>query len=218
MKKFEFLNQFAEAVIVVNNLGEIAFLNNAFKSTFKDFKNLKIFSHNMNFDICPLNSENLEIYSPIFHAINSKENFFAYVTYEFAPNNIMYFNLIAVKKRKYTAIFLTDVTAENELKTYKEQLDEISEKYSKLEEENEDLQKIRQSAQSQAIRMGLINKISNIIRESMDISNIIDSALNELAIMLGAYKAYYASHDNGEFSIEEVYGTKSTTSKIKYDE
>ena len=43
----------------------------------------------------------------------------------------------------------------------------------KLEEENDELQKIRLKAQSQAIKIALINKVSNIIRESVDISVIL---------------------------------------------
>lgn len=219
MKKFDFLNQFGDAVIVSNNIGEVVFQNNAFKRRFKNFSNLKKFSHNMNFDICPLNSENIEIYSPVYHALNSKENFFAYVSYELPQNNISYFNLTAIKKKKYTVIFLTDVTAENELNDFREQIELLKEKYNKLEEENEDLQKIRQKAQSQAIRIALINKTSNIIRESMDISKILASALYELAMMFGAYKAYYASNLDGEFTIDEIYGSKNKPqTKIKFDE
>ena len=219
MKKFNFLNQFPDAVIVANNSGEVVFKNNTFKRWFKNFSNLNKFSHNMNFDICPLNSENIEIYSPIYHALNSKENFFAYVSYELPQNKILYYNLTAIKKRRYTILFLTDVTAKNELNEYKEQISNLKEKYQKLEEENDDLQKIRQKAQSQAIRIALINKVSNIIRESMDISKILNSALHELAMMFGAYKAYYASNFDGDFVLEEVYGDKNKNQKkIKFDE
>ncbi len=219
MKKFSFLNQFQDGVIVTNKSGDVVFQNNAFKRTFKNFSGLKKFSHNLNFDICPLNSENIEIYSPVFHALNSKENFFAYVTYEFSTNNILYFCMTAIKKKKYTVIFLTDVTAENTLENYKTQIEKLQNKYKKLEEENEDLQKIRQKAQSQAIRIALINKMSNIIRESMDISKILNSALYELAIMFGAYEAYYASNYESEFTIDEAYGNKNKIrKKIKFDQ
>ena len=143
----------------------------------------------MNFDICPLNSGDFEAYSPLYNALNSKENFFASITYEFAPNNIKYFNFTAIKKRRYTVFFFTDVSAKNELQDLKSQIEKIEKNYKQLEEENEDLQKIRQKAQSQAIRIALINKMSNIIRESMDISKILNSALYELAMMFGSFKA-----------------------------
>ena len=217
MKKFEFLNQFPDSALVVKNTGEVVFQNNAFKRQFKDFSTLDKFSHNMNFDICPLNSENFEAYSPLYSALNSKENFFANVTYEFAPNDIKYFNFTAIKKRKYTVFFFTDVTAKNELQEIKTQIEKVTDKYKKLEEENEDLQKIRQKAQSQAIRIALINKMSNIIRESMDISKILDSALDELTMMFGAFKAYYASTKDDGFQVEEIFGDKKKPF-IKFDE
>lgn len=40
----------------------------------------------------------------------------------------------------------------------------------------------------------------------MDISMILNSALKELAIMFGCFKAYYASACEDGFSIKEVYG------------
>ncbi len=219
MKRFSFLNQFPDSVIVTDKLGNIVFQNNAFKRRFHNFSDLKKFSHYTNFDICPLNSENIEIYSPIYHALNSKEDFFAYVTFEFSPSNILYFNLMAIKKKKYTVIFLTDVTAENELENYKLQKEKLQQKYNRLEEENQDLQKIRQKAQSQAIRIALINKMSNIIRESMDISKILNSALSELAIMFGAYEVYYASNLDNVLTVKEIYGNKNKKNiQIKFDE
>ena len=219
MKKFSFLNQFPDGVIVTTKAGEVIFQNNAFKRTFKNFSGLKRFSHNLNFDICPLNSENIEVYSPIYHALNSKEDFFSLVTYELYPNSTLYFCLTAIKKKKYTIIFLTDVTAENSVEYYKSHYEDLQKQNKHLEEENSTLQKTRQKAQSQAIRIALINKISNIIRESMDISKILNSALQELVIMLGAYEAYYAINNDGNFTISEVYGNKSKIGQIiKYDE
>ncbi len=75
---------------------------------------------------------------------------------------------------------------------------------NKLLEENQDLQKIKQKAQSQAIRIALINKVSNNIRESLELSQIIKSALKELAIMFSAFKAYYAKAEGNNFIIEET--------------
>jgi signal transduction histidine kinase len=80
------------------------------------------------------------------------------------------------------------------------------------------LQKIKQKAQSQAIRIALINKVSNNIRESIDISQIIQSALKELSTMFGAYKAYYAKTDDKNFVIEEVYGGEVSDKVINFDD
>lgn len=220
MKKFDFFRQFRDAVIILNKKQEVVYRNHTFKRWFKDFTNIKKLSHHSSFDICPLNSENIEIYSPIYHAVTSKENFFARISYQSELNRIYYYDLQAVKKGNYTIIFFTDVSAQNKLDDVYEENKKLKEKVNSLLEENEDLQKIKQKAQSQAIRIALINKVSNNIRKSIDISQIIQSALKELAIMFSAYKAYYAKADKNVFSIQEVYGEKKSKnfSQISFDE
>ena len=220
MKKFDFFRQFRDAVIILNKKHEVVYRNHTFKRWFKDFTNIKKLSHHSSFDICPLNSENIEIYSPIYHAVVSKEDFFARISYQSELNRIFYYDLQAIKKGNYTIIFFTDVSAQNKLEGVYEENKKLKEKISELVEENDDLQKIKQKAQSQAIRIALINKVSNNIRESIDISQILQSALKELAIMFSAYKAYYAKADGQSFNIEEVYGEKKSknVSKISFDE
>jgi len=58
----------------------------------------------------------------------------------------------------------------------------------------------------------------NFCGESIDISQIIQSALKELAIMFSAYKAYYAKADNDSFTIKEAYGKKISEKEIKFDD
>lgn len=218
MKKFDFFRQFRDAVLIINKKNDVVYRNHTFKRWFKNFSNLKKFSHNSNFDICPLNSENLEIYSPIYHAVISKEDFFARISYQSELNRIYYYDLQAVKKGNYTIIFFTDVSAQNKLSDANKQNEKLQEKYNKLLEENQDLQSIKQKAQSQAVRIALINKVSNNIRESLELSKIIQSALKELAIMFSAYKAYYAKVDGKNFVIEEVFGGKNLKEQIHFDD
>lgn len=220
MKKFDIFRQFRDAVIILNKKREVVYRNHTFKRWFKDFTNIKKLSHHSSFDICPLNSENIEIYSPIYHAIISKENFFARISYQSELNRILYYDLQAVKKGNYTILFFTDVSAQNELTDIYRENEKLKEKIKLLSDENEDLQKIKRKAQSQAIRIALINKVSNIIRESIDISQILQSALKELSIMFGAYKAYYAKADKKGFIVEEIYGLKKSKMPhvINFDE
>lgn len=214
MKKFDFFRQFRDAVLVLNKKHEVVYKNHTFKRWFKDFTNIKKLSHHSSFDICPLNSENIEIYSPIYHAVVSKEDFFARISYQSELNRIYYYDLQAIKKGGYTIIFFTDVSAQNRLNDVYDENEKLKAKINELLEENGDLQKIKQKAQSQAIRIALINKVSNNIRESIDISQILQSALKELAIMFGAYKAYYAKAIGRQFEIDEVYGEKKSKKKV----
>lgn len=220
MKKFDIFRQFRDAVIILNKKHEVVYQNHTFKRWFKDFTNIKKLSHHSSFDICPLDSENIEIYSPIYHAIISKENFFARISYQSELNRLFYYDMQAIKKGKYTIIFFTDVSAQNQLNDVYKENENLKTKIEKLVEENEDLQKIKMKAQSQAIRIALINKVSNIIRESIDISQILQSALKELAIMFSSYKAYYAKTTQNGFEIEEVYGIKKSKmpNVINFDE
>ena len=214
MKKFDIFNQFRDAVIIVNNKREVVYQNYTFKRWFSDFFSLKKFSHNYNFDICPLSSENLENYSPIYHALNCDENFFACVSYRDNHEKISYYDLSVIKKGNYTIFFFSDVSAQTELLKSEKQIEKLQNDYKNLEEENEDLQKIKQKAQSQAIRIALINKVSNIVRESVDLSKILNSALTELALMFGAFKAYYAEAKNKNFKVTEIYGGKKFSDNI----
>jgi Obg family GTPase CgtA-like protein len=114
-----------------------------------------------------------------------------------------------LKRGRYSYLFFADVSASKTLEQADRQYRKLSDNYDKLQEEIIDLRNIKQKAQSQAIRIALINKVSNTIRESMDISKILQSALFELANMFGSFKAYYASNDHGKFRVEEIYGEKN---------
>lgn len=220
MKKFDFFNQYRDPVIVIRNYEDVVFKNNIFCRVFQQFGDIRKFAHKMNFDFCPLDSENVDLFSPIFQAIVSKQNFFARVSYTSSNNITSYYDLTAVKRGVYTIIFLVDVSSEVLLKDNQKEQKVYQDKLLKLEEENDELQKIRQKAQSQAFKIALINKVSNIIRASMDISMILNSALRELAIMFGCFRAYYASFESGKFCTVETFGEnnipKGTT--ISFDE
>lgn len=219
MKKFDFFNQYRDPVIVIKDYEEVVFKNNTFCRVFKHFGDIRKFAHKMTFDFCPVDSENVDLYSPLFQAIVSKENFFARVSYTSTENKISYYDLTAVKRGMYTIVFFGDVSSEVLLKDNEKEQKLYKDKLIKLEEENDELQKIRQKAQSQAFKIALINKVSNIIRASMDISMILNSALRELAIMFGCFRAYYATGAANNFCIQEVFGENnlSKNTEIIFD-
>lgn len=204
MEKFEFFSKFNDALIIINEKKEVLFKNNAFKRTFKDFVNLDKFSHQLSFDICMLEGDNMETYSPVFHALKSPENFFASVSYQNLLKETYYYNITAIKRNRYVVIFFIDVSAQYKLKTLQKEHELLSNNYKKLYEENKNFIKIKQQAQAQAIKMVLINKISNNIRESIDTSKIIIAALKELSSMFGAFKIYYAAALDHSFKIEQI--------------
>lgn len=204
MNKFEFFSKFNDAVIIVGDKKEVLYTNSAFKRAFPDFVDLRKFSHRLNFDICALDGENVEMYSPFYQAITSPQNFYACVNYQNSKKEIFYYNITAIKRNKYTVIIFDDISESKKYKTLEQDFRALSDKYKKLHMENQNFLKIKQKAQAQAIKMVLINKISNIIRESIDVSKITHSALKELSGMFGAFKSYYASTLDKSFVVEEI--------------
>ena len=218
MGKFDLFNKFNSAVIVLNENRETVFRNNVFKRIFPDFENIKKFSHKLNYNVCALVSNDVSVHSPITQAINSKEDFSAHVLYQSSNNDYSYYDLNATKKGKYTLIVFTDVTAKISLENVLNRNQNYQKKIALLESENKNLSKIKLQAQSQAMKLLLLNNISNIIRESIDTSVILKSALEELAQMFGAFRAYYAAvQKDDKFLIKESLEKKDIGLTISFD-
>lgn len=223
MDKFEFFSKFNEPVVIINDNREVIYKNNAFIRVFSDFVNLSKLSHQLNFDVCALNGDNVEAFSPVYQLLNSPQNFFAFVNYNNPQKEVSYFNMTAVKRSNCFVVVFSDVSSSQRLSKLEKDYVALLQKYKNLDAENKNFIKIKQKAQAQAIKMVLINKISNIIRESTDTSKIINSAIKELSAMFGAFKIYYAAHSMEEsksFEIEQI--NKEFKSEIgtiiKFDE
>lgn len=218
MGKFDLFNKFSSAVIVINTEKETVFRNNVFKRSFPDFKNLEKFSHKLNYSVCALVSNDVKVHSPIAQALNSFQDFSAFVTYQTANNDLFYYDMNSTKKGSYNIIVFTDVTAKVELMNINQRNQNLSKKISLLENDNKNLSKIKLQAQSQAMKLLLLNNISNIIRESINTSVILNSALSEIAQMFGAFRAYYASASGaGKFEIAESLDRNDIGKEINFE-
>jgi len=111
------------------------FTNHVFKRTFKDFVSLQKFSHQLNFDICTLDGDNMEVYSPIYQAIKSPQNFVAFVNYQNEQKQTLYFNIATIKRSSYVTIILSDVSAKQDLDSIEKDYDILLEKYKKLQQD-----------------------------------------------------------------------------------
>ena len=206
MKKFVFFNKFKDAVIITNQEKEVVFINNSFKRIFNDYRDFKRFSHKLNFDFIPLEVEDASAFMPLNQVFTTMEDFSALVSYQQSSGNLLYFNLSAYRRAKYVIMIFSDVTAEIELERLKKDKEVLSKNYETTLAEVTQLRKTARSNQAQAVKMTLINKISNIIRESIDSDKILNSALKELATMFGAFRAYYASIKEISFEIDYAFG------------
>jgi len=214
--KFDFFNKFNNPVLVTDVNYKCIFINNSFKRYFPDFTDVKKFSHKLNYEICPLDIDT-ETISPISQAIQSKENFLAYVSYQTKLSDYLYFNLSAEKKGKYTIIVFSDVTVDVQYENLKSDYNKLTEKLEALKLENANLSSIKDKVQAQALKMVLVNKILNIIRESIDPTKIMKSTLKELSLTFGAFEAYYAVLDKEKFAIK-VSTKRKNNELISFDD
>lgn len=218
MKKFEFFNQFNNPVLVINNSQkEVKYTNNAFKRSFPDFTTLQKFSHKLNSEIYLLNSDDWELHLPLIQAMRSKEDFVTHVSYQNKNNEYTYYDINALKRKGYTIVFFTDVTTNERYEKLLNEKSVIEQKCQLLDEDIRSLESIKQQAQSQALKMALINKISNIMRESIDLESIVYPTLRELSVIFNAFRAYYAEYNHNTFKIAQSLDTEDIGTAIMFD-
>ena len=216
MKKFSFFNKFNNPVMIIEGKDSLIYTNNAFKRFFPDFTDLKKFEHKLNYEICPLDITSDTI-SPISQAIASKQSFSTYVTYQNKQNEFLYFNINAEKRSKYTIIVFTDLSNDVKYQNLLNKYQQLEIECSNLKTENTSLLKAKDKTQAQALKLVLVNKMLNIIRESIDADKIIKSILRELSLTFGTFDAYYAAFENKKFNIT-VTTKKKKNGIITFDD
>ena len=219
MGKFDIFNKFNSAVIVIDEKREVVFRNNFFKRTFPDFDTLEKFSHKLDYKVYAVDSNDVKVHSPILQALESKIDFSAYIMYRNLNNDYFYYDMNSSQRGKYVVIVFTDVTAKIELESQLGKNKTNQKRIATLEEENKNLSKIKQQAQSQAMKLLLLNNISNIIRSSIDSTKILRSAMEELSDLFAGFKVYYAvySKDMSAYIINQSLREKEVGQKITFD-
>jgi hypothetical protein len=220
-ENFDFFNNFLIPVLVLDKNNKPLYKNVVFNEVFSEFSSIKKFLHKFNFDLCAFENESLEMFSPIYQAINSEQNFFARVTYQDIEHELLYFDFYCQQFENCRVLTFNDITDKINVKNLIDENRDLKENCEKLQKENDTFIKIKQKAQSQAIKMVLINKMTNIIRRSIDIDTIINSTLKELVRISGAIKSYFASIVDKTFLIEYGQGDfnqKDLKTFVKFDE
>ncbi len=201
---FSLYNNFSPAVLVLDNTGKIVFKNIQFIKSFGNIKNLEKFSNYFSFDICVLDSENILNSTPINFAIDSKETFIAYTVYQKAETLLSY-KIKSFWSETFKILVFEDITTDLLCKELEKKYTFIRQQYLNLLEENKQFAALQQQAQAQTVKLGLLHRISNVVRESIDLNKIINSTLKELFNLFGAIKVYYAELENKDFIIKDVY-------------
>ena len=204
---FSLYNNFPVSVLILDSSGKIVFKNTQFLKNFGNIKNLEKFSNYFSFDICVLDSDDLFRSNPINFALNSKENFCAYAIYQ-KGEKLLSYQLSSFYEQDFKILVFKDITTDILYGEIEKKYSFIRQQYLNLAEENKQFAALQKQAQTQTVKLGLLHRISNVVRESIDLNQIIDSALKELSNLFGAIKVYYAAAEDKNFYIRHVYPAK----------
>ncbi len=95
---YDYFENFITPVMVVDEFENLIFANKIFYKVFDNVTSLERFSHKINFDFCPLNSEDVNSFSPIHLAIKSLENFSARIQYINNNSQNFYYDIYSYKE------------------------------------------------------------------------------------------------------------------------
>ena len=197
-------NDLLEPALVVNTDKNELYQNKAFIRIFGgiDTKNwktsLKKLEYNFQFDICILESEEINTYTPIFAGINSDKDYCTLSTYRKNNNEFLNFIIKAITFKNFKIIYFYDVTNELVLK-------ELQDENKELKIQNQKFSNTNAQAQNQAVKMALLNRISTSIHQAIDIKGLIERALLELGIIFGANNLLYSEFSKEKFKIKYTY-------------
>ncbi len=212
----------------IENLNGVYF-NKAFKKVFSDvfpdaadfyndIKILKKLDNKFYFEYYLLESENLKTNSPLKDAFEQKRNCSLYGMYQKSEREFLYFLIQAFSLKKYRIVYFYDVT--REILTEK-----LTKENEQLKIQNREFLNTNSKAQNQAVKLALLNRISTSISKTIDLNDLINTALKELSIIFGAKKACFAKKkaDEEAFITEYLYPSVSgaensgTGEILKYD-
>lgn len=217
MKNFDFFNNYADAVCVFSGENEPVFENNVFKTIFSDLKTIERFKKRFNFNWCILSSDDIN-QTPIDVLLNSKENFHTIASYDNSDGSTVYFYIYSFINDGLKFVFFKDVSSDHFLNTINKRYAELRTKYDEIKNVTDKFSKMQEHAQSQVLKMGIINRISLVIRETNDIETILSYSLKEIHSLLGSFKTYFSVKEKNKFNIRFVHdGIKPDFSYCEYE-
>ena len=205
---FSLYNNFDAAILILDGSNKIVFKNRSFVKNFGNIKNLEKFGNYFSFDICMLDSDNLMEANPVNFAVESNESFCANAVYQKTKEQFFYYLITSFFENKNKILVFKNITTQILFDESEKKYAFIRQQYLTLAEENKQFASLQQKSQAQTVKLALMHRISNVIRESMNLDKIVDSALKELFNLFGAVKVYYAKADGRNFYIKDVYPEK----------
>ncbi|MBR1618057.1 hypothetical protein IJ670_07895, partial [bacterium] len=204
-----FYHNLLEPIIIFDKKSQTLYHNLSFRKIFGDYNGTKgldcIIKLGYRFSfagkLCFLRTEDFKTYNPILSAIKPTENYTEYAIYQKEEDVQYHFMIKAFSVKRYRIVYFYDVTSEL-------RLDRLKEENARLRIQNIEFAQTNSKAQNQAVKMALLNRITQSIKNELDIKTIIETSLKELSIIFGASKGYFAECDKNfqnDFTIRYTY-------------
>ncbi|MCK5177218.1 MAG: GAF domain-containing protein, partial [Candidatus Aenigmarchaeota archaeon] len=205
----KFFRDSQESLLIIDQNKKIVFMNKKAASLFGNLSSISETEHFFTFfDICILDNKNN--HTPLKEAFLANESLKAEILFQAGDNEYKNFYLKSFKNNGNTVIILSDLSAQIKIVENEKQLKKNKEKIIKLEKDNKKFLQVKEQAQNLAIRTGLVNRISNSIKDSLDVEKIIKTALTEISLTLGLNKSYFACFDENTFIIKITWNPDET--------
>jgi len=201
MNKPDFLNNFSDPVCAFSEDNKIVFKNKSFLSSFPGYNSLERFKKHFNFNLCYLSLENIKNQTPVDLLLASKENFHTICTYQTGNEEYIYYYIYTFLYEKYKIVVFKDITSMDRIESVEKKYTQLKNMYYEVKESTDKFAKLQEHAQAQVLKMGIINRISLVIRETNDIETILSSALEEIHNLLGSFKTYFSMKEKNYFKV-----------------
>ncbi|MFH0702240.1 MAG: ATP-binding protein [bacterium] len=207
-----------EGFIIFDINKNIVYLNDFAQKLLGSIDTITKIEHQFSFlDVCILKEQDIIGYNPINAAINSAERFKAEALLQIAQDHYKTLIIRSFNIKNNKIIIFSDLSEEIENINLKKYYTDCTKQINKLQQDNEEFSKLKELAETQSIRTGLINRISNSIRNTLNIDKIIKTAVNEISETLGVYKGLFASLDKNtnKLIIKQEWHTNNFESSVK---
>lgn len=198
-----------ELFVVIDAEKNIVFLNHSAKFLFGEIKKISEIEHFFSVNVCILDREKFFDYNPLQEIMNFDTLFGAETLFQLDSNSYRNLNIRSFSNQNNKIIILSDVTEKIQNISLKNLIEENEKTIGNLQKENKEFSELKEKAQTLAIRTGLINKVSNKIRDGFDIEEIIQTAVEEISKTLGVSQGFYAealnNNSNNELAVKHFW-------------
>lgn len=187
-----------EGILAVDENREIIYINKFARDLFGNIKNIKEIEPLLSFDICILKEGDILKYNPITASFSNEECFKTQALFEISHNKYRYLNIKTINIRNYKIFFIFDNSSNIQNTDLTYQLNKYLDQIQTLTKHNKEFSSLKEQTEIHAIRVGLINKISASIRDTLDIEEIIQTSITEISLTLGTYRGIFAKYNASE--------------------